>query len=131
MHEYVWVLLCVARGCDIAQDDLPFPAPTYSKESVAELIEAAGPATIERGRRVREPVSGALPSDRGADGAKGRVASALRLCCEATLLLPLDEGRPSESTGAARREPRRSIYQLPPRSTLFTKKHRLLRSTAY
>ena len=54
MHEYVWVLLCVARGCDIAQDDLPFPSPTYSKESVAELIEAAGPATTVNNQGVAE-----------------------------------------------------------------------------
>ena len=54
LHEYVWVLLCVARGCDIAQDDLPFPAPTYSKESVAELIEAAGPATTVNNQSVAE-----------------------------------------------------------------------------
>ena len=54
MHEYVWVLLCVARGCDIAQDDLPFPAPTYSQESVAELIEAAGPATTVNNQSVAE-----------------------------------------------------------------------------
>lgn len=54
MHEYVWVLLCVARGCDIAQDDLPFPAPTHSKEAVAELIEAAGPATTVNTQSVAE-----------------------------------------------------------------------------
>ncbi len=54
MHEYVWVLLCVARGCDIAQDDLPFPDPTYSKESVAELIEAAGPATTVNNQSIVE-----------------------------------------------------------------------------
>ena len=54
MHEYVWVLLCVARGCDIALDDLPFPAPTYSKECVAELIEAAGPATTVNNQSVAE-----------------------------------------------------------------------------
>jgi hypothetical protein len=42
--EYVFVLICVARGCDIVQDDVPFPAPTNSKESVAELLDLAGPA---------------------------------------------------------------------------------------
>ena len=54
MHEYVWVLLCVARGCDIAQDDLPFPAPEYSKERVEELIEAAGPAQTVNNQNVAE-----------------------------------------------------------------------------
>ena len=43
--EYVFVLLCVARGCDVAQDDVPFPSPNKSKESVAELIGLAGPST--------------------------------------------------------------------------------------
>lgn len=54
MHEYVWVLLCVARGCDIAQDDLPFPAPSSSKESVAELIETAGPMATVNNQSVAE-----------------------------------------------------------------------------
>ena len=54
MHEYLWVLLCVARGCDIAQDDLPFPAPTQSRECVAELIEAAGPTTTVNNQSVAE-----------------------------------------------------------------------------
>ena len=43
--EYVFVLICVARGCDIVQDDVPFPAPTRSRESVAEMLERAGPVT--------------------------------------------------------------------------------------
>ncbi len=54
MHEYVWVLICVARGCDIAQDDLPFPAPEYSKERVTELIEAAGPAQTVNNQSIAE-----------------------------------------------------------------------------
>ena len=54
MHEYVWVLLCVARGCDIAQDDLPFPAPTDSRQRVEELIENAGPATTVNTQSVAE-----------------------------------------------------------------------------
>ncbi len=33
MHEYVWVLLCVARGCDIAQDDLPFQDPRIPRKA--------------------------------------------------------------------------------------------------
>ena len=36
----------------------------------------------------------------------------LRICCEAALLLPLNEGRPAESTGAAHQEARRSLHQL-------------------
>ena len=43
--EYVFVLICVARGCDIVQDDVPFPAPNRSRESVAEMLDKAGPAT--------------------------------------------------------------------------------------
>ena len=54
MHEYVWVLLCVARGCDIAQDDLPFPAPMDSRERVEELIENAGPATTVNTQSIAE-----------------------------------------------------------------------------
>ena len=87
VREYVWVLLCVARGCDIAQDDLLFPAPTYSKESVAELIEAAGPAPTWTPRLK-------LPSEFDT-----------RLCAQWLLLL-------NNAPGLALRQPRRQVFGL-------------------
>lgn len=52
--EYVFVLICVARGCDAVQDDVPFPAPTKSKESVKELIGLAGPSTTVDNQSIAE-----------------------------------------------------------------------------
>ena len=36
--EYVWLLLCVSTGCDIVEDDVPFPAPTGSADMVTEML---------------------------------------------------------------------------------------------